>query len=130
MHRIIDKTYKSCDKAKKVYLINNITVKNLNEEFNYLSDLKCTVIKMYESGLQRLYDSKKELKIRQAIDSEMEREIISLKKRRIDEQEKRLLKMEELSYGYRDRIEDIRDGIRVKISRMVKYENEMWGQDR
>ena len=85
---------------------------------------------MYESGLQRLYDSKKELKIRQAIDSEMEREIISLKKRRIDEQEKRLLKMEELSYGYRDRIEDIRDGIRVKISRMVKYENEMWGQDR
>ena len=88
------------------------------------------MIKMYESGLQRLYDSKKELKIRQAIDSEMEREIISLKKRRIDEQEKRLLKMEELSYGYRDRIEDIRDGIRVKISRMVKYENEMWGQDR
>ena len=85
---------------------------------------------MYESGLQRLYDSKKELKIRQAIDSEMEREIISLKKRRIDEQEKRLLKMEELSYAYRDRIEDIRDGIRVKISRMVKYENEMWGQDR
>ena len=85
---------------------------------------------MYESGLQRLYDSKKELKIRQAIVSEMEREIISLKKRRIDEQEKRLLKMEELSYGYRDRIEDIRDGIRVKISRMVKYENEMWGQDR
>ena len=85
---------------------------------------------MYESGLQRLYDSKKELKIRQAIDSEMEREIISLKKRRIDKQEKRLLKMEELSYGYRDRIEDIRDGIRVKISRMVKYENEMWGQDR
>ena len=85
---------------------------------------------MYESGLQRLYDSKKELKIRQGIDSEMEREIISLKKRRIDEQEKRLLKMEELSYGYRDRIEDIRDGIRVKISRMVKYENEMWGQDR
>ena len=85
---------------------------------------------MYESGLQRLYDSKKELKIRQAIDSEMEREIISLKKRRIDEQEKRLLKMEELSYGYRDRIEDIRDVIRVKISRMVKYENEMWGQDR
>ena len=85
---------------------------------------------MYESELQRLYDSKKELKIRQAIDSEMEREIISLKKRRIDEQEKRLLKMEELSYGYRDRIEDIRDGIRVKISRMVKYENEMWGQDR
>ena len=85
---------------------------------------------MYESELQRLYDSKKELKIRQAIDSEMEREIISLKKQRIDEQEKRLLKMEELSYGYRDRIEDIRDGIRVKISRMVKYENEMWGQDR
>ena len=85
---------------------------------------------MYESGLQRLYDSKKELKIRQAIDSKMEREKISLKKRRIDEQEKRLLKMEELSYGYRNRIEDIRVGVRVKRSRMVKYENEMWGQDR
>ena len=47
---IIDKTYESCDKAKKVYLINNIAVKNLNEEFNYLSDLGCTTIKMYESG--------------------------------------------------------------------------------
>ena len=76
---------------------------------------------MYESGLQRLYDSKKELKIRQAIDSKMEREKISLKKRRIDEREKRLLKMEELSYGYLNRIEDIRVGVRVKRSRMVKY---------
>ena len=47
---IIDKTYESCDKTKKVYLINNIAVKNLNEEFNYLSDLGCTTIKMYESG--------------------------------------------------------------------------------
>ena len=40
--RIIDKTYKSCDKAKMVYLINNIAVNDLNEEFNYLSDLKYT----------------------------------------------------------------------------------------
>ena len=46
---IIDKTYKSCDKAKKVYLINNIALKNLND-----LDLERTMMKMYESGLQRL----------------------------------------------------------------------------
>ena len=71
---IIDKTYESCDKAKKVYLISNIAVKNLNEEFNYLSDLGCTTIKMYESGLQLLYDIDKELRIYHAIDSDIERE--------------------------------------------------------
>ena len=60
---IIDKTYESCDKAKKLYSINNIAVKNLNEEFNYLSDLECTMIKMHESGFQHLDDSDKELRM-------------------------------------------------------------------
>ena len=127
---IIDKTYESCDKTKKVYLINNIAVKNLNEEFNYLSDLKCTMIKMYESGLQRLDDSDKELRMYHAIDSEIERETITLKKWRIDEQKKRLLKMRELSNGYCDRLEEIGDEIGVRSDKIIKYRNDMRRQDR
>ena len=77
-----------------------------------------------------MYGIDKELRINHAIDSDIEREIITLKTRRIDEQKKRLLKMGELSDGYCDRLEEIGDEIRVRRDRIIKFRNDMWRQDR
>ena len=89
---IIDKTYKSCNKANMTYLLNNIAIKPLYEEFIYLFNLKRAPLKMFESELQYICDIDKSMneKLRghHAIDSEIEREIIALKRRRKDEKKK------------------------------------------
>ena len=123
---IIDKTYKSCDEANKTYLLNNIAIRTLNGEFNYLFNLKCTTLKMFESELQRIYDRDKsmneKLRSHNAIDSEIEREIIALKRRRRDEKKEILSKMNGLQDRCDDRIEKIWNDLRVRRDRVLKYE--------
>ena len=123
---IIDKTYKSCDEANKTYLLNNIAIRTLNGEFNYLFNLKRTTLKMFESELQRIYDRNKsmneKLRSHNAIDSEIEREIIALKRRRRDEKKEILSKMNGLQDRCDDRIKKIWNDLRVRRDRVLKYE--------
>ena len=53
--RIIDKTYKSCNKANKIYLLNNVAMKTPYEEFTYLFNPEHTTFKTVESELQYIY---------------------------------------------------------------------------
>ena len=62
------------------------------KNFIYLFNLKRATLKMFESKLQDIYDIDKSMneKLRghHAIDSEIEKEIIALKRRRKDEKKK------------------------------------------
>ena len=55
----------------------------------------------------------------------MEREIITLKKQRIDEQKNRLLRMKKLSEGYCNRLEENADEKGVSSDKIIKYRNDM-----
>ena len=52
---IIDKTYKSCNKANKIYLLNNVAMKTLYEEFTYLFNPEHITFKTVESELIYIY---------------------------------------------------------------------------
>ena len=81
---------------------------------------------MFESELQYIYDIDKsmneKLRSHHATDSEIEREIIALKRRRKDENKEILSKINGLQDRCDDRMEKIENELRVRKDKAFEYE--------